>query len=223
MAFPNVDKFLVKWFLQRFEEVQLDLERFVEDTFNDLEAETEQVEIITYLTETTFTDSVQDREEGKRFAYILPHYPVAEVNFPQIAISLGQENQSDKFLGDATGESFPVTDDDGNIVAFDVQKGYLATATWQIDVVCGTKDEAIWLSRCCQRFICEALDELDQIGANEISISLADLKLDDKAMMQPMTVFNRAISISAKVANTWLKRVPAYTYRTGNNVALDGP
>ena len=137
--------------------------------------------------------------------------------FPQITVNLGEDN-SDRYMGDSTGESIPVLDGDDNLIAHDIVKGYYGKSHWLINIIAATKDETIWLSRCCQYFICLGMLELAQKGMNEIDIAMADLRPDQQQL--PMEVFNRAIKITGVTEKTWKVRVPVYDYTTGTNLAL---
>lgn len=217
MGFPNVDLLLVKIFLNGFSDAQT-LGLAIPDVFEEMD-NAEQSEIALYLSRIRATDDITERDSGQKYIYILPHFPLAGYPFPQIGISLGQENTESKFLGDQTGESQPVADTNGNIVAWDVVKGYLASATWNVDIIGATKDETIWLSRLCQYFICQHLDYLTTAGVMEVGINLSDVRIDTQ-LAQPADFFTRTVSVSARVANTWKKRIGAYTYDTGINKSL---
>jgi hypothetical protein len=214
MGFPNVDKYLVKLFFEKFAAAKTDGGFAINDTFDDLDAG-EITEITAYINRKTFTGDLRKRDDGQ--VYILPHFPLLDMPLPQIGISLGQENTADKFLNDLLGESkpYPAT---GTQTHWDIPKGYVASAIYRVDVVTATIDEAIWLARLVQRFICEAQDSLAGIGAYEIDITVADLKPEQEHL--PQTVFNRAVQISCKVQNSWTKRVPIGDYATGTNVQL---
>lgn len=223
MGFPNVDIFLCKTFAEKFAAVQADPDYTIDDLFEDLTV-LERAEIITYLQDKVFTRDLRDRHAGSdkhQRVYIVPNFPMLELPFPQIGVSLGSENTDGKFLGDCTGDAEAVTDDEGVTIAWDIPKGYYASANWNIDVLCATKDEAIWISRLCQLFICEALDELDAIGVVEVVVAAADIKLDPEHF--PLHVFNRRVMVSGRAANTWKKRISAITYLSGDNLALDTP
>lgn len=214
MGFPNVDIFLVKALNDGFKSVQMDTEFPVNDLFDDLDVQ-DRSDIATYIVRKDFTTDL--RKRGGDQVFLMPHFPLLDMPLPQIGISLGQEDTAEKFLGDVVGEAtpYPAT---GEQTHWDIPKGYWASARYQINIVAATKDETIWLARFVQRFICEKLDDLDQIGVKEVDISLADLKIEQDQV--PMTVFSRGVSISCKVANTWTKRVPAQYYQTGVNLAL---
>lgn len=215
MGFPNVDIFLVKTIIEKFQALQAAPAFTIYDLFEDL-SQPERDEITAYITRKTFTDDLREREDSQVF--IFPHFPMLNMPLPQIGVSLGQEETSDKFFGDTVGEAVAVKDINDVVTHWDIPKAYIASANYQADIVCATKDEAIWLSRFVQRFICEELDALDQIGVKQVDIGLADMVL--KQDQQPMTVFNRAVRLSCKVENTWLKRIPVQTYDSGINLAL---
>jgi len=218
MGFPNVDTYLCRKFTDHFADTQNDPTETIDDLFEDMD-EPERMEVSEYLQSTRFTRDTRDREKGRRVVYIVPHFPMTDIPFPQIGISLGTETVSDKFIGDYTGESIPVKDCQGNVVAFDIPKGYYATASWNIDVLCPTKDETVWISRFCQLFVCRLLEDLDAMGVQEVAVSLADINIQSEQF--PHAVFCRRITISGKTANTWKKRIPSHTYKTGINKALN--
>ena len=217
MGFPNVDTYLCKRFSEHFAETQNDPAGTIDDLFEDMD-DAERMEVSEYLQATKFTRDTRDREKGRR-VYIVPHFPMTDIPFPQIGISLGTESVSDKFIGDYTGESAPVEDCQSNVVAFDVPHGYYASASWNIDVLCPTKDETVWISRFCQLFVCRMLEDLDAMGVQEVTVSLADINIQSEQF--PHTVFFRRITISGKTANTWKKRIPNQAYKTGTNKALN--
>lgn len=216
MGFPNVDLQLVAIFTNSFIAAQAAPAQVIADTFGDLDP-TVQTQIAAYLTRKSFINDV--REHGGSFVYIIPSFPLSDVPFPQIAISLGQ-GDSDRFIGDETGNSTPVLDGNGATIAWNVEKGYYEKSNWNIHIVCATKDEVIWLSRLCQRFICESFDALCTAGIMEVNIFIQDLRADENTM-QPSTVFSRGIRMSATVANTWNIQIPLMAdYEVGNNTAL---
>lgn len=214
MGFPNVDIFLSAKFIERFNEVKADPTFIIEDLFDDLST-AEQQEIADYIQRKNFTDDLRERTDSEVF--IFPSYPMFSIPLPQIGISLGNEDTAEKFFDDVVGEAEPYPDL-AHITHWDIPKGYWASANYQADIVCTTKDEVIWLSRFIQRFIVEELDTMDQIGIKEVAVSLQDTMI--KTEHQPTTAFSRTVRISCKVANTWTKRVPVSTYAIGTNTAL---
>jgi hypothetical protein len=214
MGFPNVDKYLVKLFFGKFAAAKADGGFAINDTFDDLDAG-EIAEITAYISRKIFTSDLRKRDDGQ--VYILPHFPLLDMPLPQIGISLGQESTADRFLDDVAGDSTPYPAS-GTQTHWDIPKVYFGAATYRIDVVTATKDEAIWLARLTQRFICEEQDDMAGIGIFEIDITLADLKLEQEHL--PLTVFNRAVQINCKVQNSWTKRVPISNYVTGANIQL---
>lgn len=219
MGFPNVDLQLVKAFLAGFAAAKAD-PSVLDNLFEDLDAD-DIAAIKQYLSSLTVTDDVRLRKDHQRYLYVLPNFPLSQLPFPQIGISLGQDDPAERFISDYTGDPVPVLDEDDVLIGHDQEKGYLSQGNWNIDVVCATKPEAIWLSRLCQLFTCQAQDTLAQIGVIEVAVSLADIKLEPGQTTQPSEIFNRGLRISAKVANTWNKRIPlAGNYQTGINKAL---
>lgn len=215
MGFPNVDVFLVNKFIERFVEVKADPTFLIEDLFSDL-PEAERLEITTYIQRKNFTDDLRQMTDSEVF--IFPSYPMMNIPLPQIGVSLGNEDTKEKFFRDLVGEAKPYPDA-ANPTHWDIPKGYWASANYQADIVCTTKDEVIWLSRFLQRFIVEAQDELDLIGVKNISISLHDTLI--KTETQPTTAFSRTIRMNCDVANQWTKRIPVSVYTTGENIYLN--
>lgn len=215
MGFPNVDIFLVDNLLTKFNAVKAAPTDIINDLFEGFDAG-RKAEVTTYIGRKTFVTDL--RKRGGSEVYIFPHFPLLDQPLPQIAISLGQENPADRFIGDVIGDSEPVYNAEDVQTGWDIPKGYIAAVNYHIDCVCATKEEAIWLSRFVQRFVLELQGDLADIGAIEIDVSLADIKLEPEHM--PQTVFNRAVMIHGKAENRWKQRVPLTSYQTGNNTAL---
>ena len=203
---------LVKMFIAGFATIKADSTPLL-DIFGDLD-QGEIAEVAQYLGHKQFTSDIRKRDDGQ--VYILPDFPRLDMPFPQISVHVGEEGM-DRYLGDTLGESVPVMDGE-NVVAWDMVKGYLAPGNWKVNVICATKDEAIWLTRCCQYFICQNLTAMEQQGLVEVLISVMDMQ--PAPGQQPIDVCCRAIQITGKVENTWKVRVPAFSFETGNNVAL---
>lgn len=218
MAFLNIDKLLVSKFIEKFSALKEDPDFAVNDTFEDLPEEEIQ-NVLLFLSRKEFTEETRDREGSK--VYVMPNFPLSEVPFPQIAVSLGSESP-DRFLGDMVDvESTHVLNDAGDIIGYDTTKGYMSKVNLTIHCVCSSKNEAIWLTRLCQRFISESFTEFSSMGVHEIGMTLQDL-VADEGTMQPSTIFNRAIQFTATVENTWKKRtLITGTYDTGVNLALE--
>ena len=217
MGFPNVDLILKDLFLAEFAAVKAAPDFAVEDLFEDRSAG-EQAEIKTLISAKTYTDNTRDRGDGKR-VFIIPHFPAADLPFPQIGIYSGTVDENDHLLGDYTEPAQAVLDGQGQTIAWDIVKGYWESSAWNVDVVAATKDEAIWFARFCQYFICQNLADLHQKGIVEVGISMTDLRLD-KGTMQPMEYFVRGLKIHCRIANTWKSRQPVSYYETGINTAL---
>lgn len=211
MGFPNVDMFLVSLLKQKFAALKAAPDFTLNDLFDDLSND-QIADIKSYIAAKTFSDDIRDRKTGQ--VHIVPHHPLADIPLPQIGISLGNDQTAEEFLNDNVGDATPYPET-GTPTHWDIPKGYWAQANYQIDVVAATKPEAIWLSRFVQRFICEEKAALDQIGVKEIKLSLSDSRPAPE--YQPMSVFNRTVQISCKVANRWTKRIPASAYASGNN------
>lgn len=218
MGFPNVDKQLVRIIAAGFAAAKADADRMaflIGDLFDDL-TEAEQLQIGTYVSRKTFKTDVREKKGDS--VYLITSFPLIDIPFPQIAISLGV-GESDRYMGDLTGESEAIKDADDQTIGWYIEKGYYERSNWDVHVVCSTKDESIWLSRFCQRFICEAFGALSQLGINEVTIIIQDLRCEE-ATMQPSTVFNRSIKLQATVANTWKEMVSATQIAEGDNAAL---
>lgn len=217
MGFPNVDIFLASKLIERFNEAKTDPGFIVADLFDDLTTD-EQTEVTQYIQRKRYTDDLRDRTDSELF--IFPSYPMLHVPLPQIGISLGNENATEMFFRDTVGDAQPYPDE-ATQTHWAIPKAYLANATYQIDVVCSTKDEVIWLSRFVQRFITEEKDALADIGVNEVSISLQDTML--KSEHQPSTALARTVSVSCTVTNSWTTLIPVQQYAAGNNTAVVNP
>jgi hypothetical protein len=218
VGFPNVDKQLVRIIAAGFAAAKADPARMaflIGDLFDDL-TDAERTQITTYLTRKAIKTDVRDKKGDN--VYIITSFPLLDIPFPQIAISLGV-GESDRFMGDLTGESEPIKDDADNITGWCIEKGYYERSSWDTHVVCATKDEAIWLARLCQRFICEAFGQLSQLGINEVNIIVQDLRCEE-GTMQPSTVFNRSIKLQATVSNTWNEMIPTIQIAEGDNLLL---
>jgi len=219
MGFPNVDLILKDLFLREFLAAQMDPQEIISDLFEDRSSE-EQLQIGTYLRGKVFVGSNRDRSEDGKRVFILPHFPSAELPFPQIGIYHGESPSTDRFLGDIVGEATAVYADDGEtLTGWKQPYGYYEQASFNIDVITATKDEAIWLSRFCQYFICQNIGEIGAKGILEVNISLADIRLE-KGALQPLEAFVRGVRITAKLENTWNKTLPVGVYATGDNTAL---
>lgn len=212
MGFPNVDVFLVDTFLEKFAAMKLSPTFVIDDTFTDFDAGRKS-ELEAYIARKTFTDDLRNRIDQQ--VYIMPNFPLADMPFPQIAVTLGSENPSERFLSDSVGDSTPVYDVNNVQIAWDIPKGYIGSATYKIDVVTATKEEAIWISRLLQRFILESQDALAEIGALSVDLTMQDMRLEQE--QAPITVFNRSIQMTCRTENTWTIRIPYSQYGTGQN------
>jgi len=220
MGFPNVDLILRDLFLTEFQAVKSDPGFAIADLFED-RGEAEQAEITEYIINRRFTGDVQDRGDERR-VFILPHFPTSDLPFPQIGIYSGEVDGLDRVLGDYTGESEEVKNEDGTTIGWAQIKGYWEVSAWNVDVVTSTKDEAVWLSRLCQYFICQNFPEMTVKGILEVDVTMTDMRIE-KSTLQPLQYFARGLKVRAKVANTWKKRLPASYYQTGVNLALTTP
>jgi hypothetical protein len=218
MGFPNVDLILRDLFLAEFAKAKSDPTAVVADLFEDRTAG-QQSEIEQFLNSRIFTGDIRNRDTDKR-VFILPHFPAADLPFPQIGIYSGDVESNDRSLGDYQGEP-EATEINGQTV-WSQLFGYWEMSAWNIDVIAATKEETIWLARFCQYFVCQNFTELGAQGIVEIGISMADLRME-KGSLQPTQAFIRGIKIHAKVANTWSKRLEGSgTYATGDNLSLTG-
>lgn len=206
MGFPNVDIFLVSKFQKRFKGLASSDGTFIiNDLFDDLDRE-DIAAVSSYVRRKMFTTDLRDRADEQ--VYILPHFPLLDMPLPQIGVSLGNDTTAGGFLGDITEESAEVLNSTGERIGWDVQKGYLSSATYQIDIAAATKLETIWLSRFVQRFILEEQENLAQAGVLNIDISLQDMRVDQSAM--PCMVFARQVNMKCTLANAWRKRLALF-------------
>lgn len=220
MGFPNLDRFLVKTILAKLLSFQGAENYRLEQIFDDFE-EAEVAEVRQYLAGLTPTGNLRDKGKGRLF--VMPSYPLSDLPFPQIGVSVGSEDTADRFLGDETGgDPAEVFDEDENLIAWDLERGYWGSGMWMVQIMAATKEEVIWLSRLCQQAIVDGFDALDALGVKEVALAVADLRPDPQ--YYPQNLFLRGLKVTAgKVANTWLKRIPASVYRTGVNLTLTEP
>jgi hypothetical protein len=216
MGFPNVDLILRDIFIAGFAAAQNAPEATVADLFDD-RSPAEQLEVVRFLNSRTFTGDTRDRGDARR-VFILPHFPTADLPFPQIGVYSGEVDANDRALGDYQGEATEVIEN-AELVGWAQEMGYWEMSSWNIDVVTASKEEAIWLARFCQYFICQELRTLTVKGVVEVGIAMSDLRAE-KGTLQPLGMFVRGVKIHAKVANTWTKRLPLQSYASGNNLAL---
>lgn len=220
MAFPNLDLFLIDLFAAFIERIKGETDRFtLDDLFGD-RPEEEREAVALYLSGVNIAKDIREREDGERYLYIIGSFPTMELPFPQIGVYIAPEDTSDFFVGNDVGiESEAVRDGIDTIIAWDQTLGCASNGTYWCDIICNTKDEVVWLSRICQRAIIEHLDDLALLNAIEPKISMGDLKPEQEHF--PGLVFARRVTLTAKVFQTWKKRLTVGTYATGINKALE--
>jgi hypothetical protein len=216
MGSPNVDFYLVKTISEFLSEVQRDPAAVVETLFEDAPGQM-QAEIAQWIGRQTITSDFRDRREGA--LYVIPSMPLADLPFPQIAAYVGSENDTEFMLGSDDGEPTQPIMEDGEIVGWQDEMAVISSGQWRVDIVCGSRYEAIWLSRLCQLALRRKLLEMDGLGIKEVSLSLADLQLDHQRF--PQAVYARGIMMQAKVVQTWTDRLPVSFYQTGVNLAVE--
>lgn len=219
-GFLNLDLYLVELFCLYLNWVRNDPEHTaIADVFGKHTPEY-RGRIASYLASLNITTDIREREEGVRYLYILPSFPMADLPFPQIGIYLGEEVETDHYLGDiVTDEQITITGPGGEPIAVDNIYGECSQATYRADVLDNSKEAVVWLSRLCQRAIISKKSELSQLGAQEINMSLSDLKIEQEQF--PTVAFGRALTVTSKIVQTWKKREPIYTYGEGVNTALE--
>jgi len=212
MGFPNADKAIQRLLVNRFSELQDDTAFTINDLFDDLEVD-ERQKIADYIARKSFISDI--RERGDSYAYIMLSFPMIDMPMPQISVTVGND-EADRWLHDSTGiESIPVTDTNGDVVAWDITKGFYASSTINISVIATNKDEVIWLSRLCQRFIFESTEQLALQGIIELEVGMSDAQLNQDIL--PTPAMARQLRITCKTENTWKRRIPASVYATGIN------
>lgn len=222
MSVPNLDLTLIDLFKAAVEEVQdSDSQWVIDDLFAD-RSDDYLNGIKLYLSSVKVTSDMREREDGQRFLYVIPSFPMADMPFPQIGVYLAPEEVNDFFLGNSVGiETTEIKDASGTTIALEKTNGCFGQAAYWADIVANTKEEVIWLSRICQRSILVNLKGLEELGAMEIRISLGDLKLEQEHY--PAMVFARRLIFNCKLGITWTERIPlSGTYATGINKALAG-
>ena len=220
MGYPSLKLYLSDLFMSSLAAVQDNPTDLIKEIFEEPSWDnSRRCEIVNYLNGLEITDNLQERDEDKNYLYILPHFPRLDASFPQIAISTGNEGTAGRGLGDATGCSTEVLNESEEIVAYKHEYGYFATGQWNVDIVCKNPIEAEYLSILCRHVILDNLDSFATMGVLEIDLSLADLALGPD--VQPVDMFARRLTMSAKVAHTWYKQIaPLGEYKTGINTAL---
>lgn len=220
MGFPNLDLYLVDRYAERFQAAQADLDRVVDDLFED-RTEEEREEAREYLSALPVTKDLRDRAEGSLL--LIPGFPLAQLALPQITVAVLSEAGNDWPLGEGVGESEPVygnEEDPEEVTAWDVPHGYWAHCSYRTHILAETWWEAVWLSRLCQRAIVESVTTFSARGLSEITLTVNDLTLDPQHY--PNMAFGRALTLSAKVPQQWKIRKPTGTYLTGINKGLVG-
>jgi hypothetical protein len=217
MSFINIDLYLVDLFHSFIKSVQDDDNcRVIDDVFSDRPVPYREA-IKGYLRSKHITKDFGDREREDNI-YVLPSHPLRELAFPQVAIYLAEENSADWYLGGITGtDLIPI--DEPDFTGYGIENGAIAMATYRADIVANTKEEAIWISRLCQRAIYGKILELDGMGVKEAKVGMADLQLHPEHF--PSLVFGRGVFLTAKVIQTWIERQPALgTYEVGRNAGV---
>lgn len=205
MGFPNVDLYLVSRFIECFSNAKGNLDFYVSDIMEDRpDAERETIRL--YLNGLRVTSDQKDRSSEKTL-FVVPSWPMFDLPFPQIGVSLASEGTVERLLGDETGTKRTGTAIIGGVeVGFqDTEYGYWASGQWNVDVVCASKLEAVWLANLCRRFVLASFLDLDEMGVKEVTLSLADIRLEGEQL--PVPVFGRRLSIIAgRVTHTWWER-----------------
>jgi len=213
MGFPSLNFYLKKMFVRELELIQSKPATIVSQVFTDGWDDKERERIVSYLNELNVTDDRTD--VGKKYLYILPHYPLLDMAFPQIGISTGNEITAERGLGDETGEEVEIRDGSNNLIARDIERGYFCRGQYIITLL-GNYEEIIWLATLCKYIVSLRQDELDGIGFKNVDISVADLKPNPE--LTPHVLFGREVTLSGLLVNTWYKRNSvSTTYGTGGN------
>lgn len=221
MGFPDIDIWLVDKMKIWFDALKASPDFILNDTFSSL-SDTRRANIKAYVVRKKYTTDLRDRDNSTGQVFIFNHFPLSDTTLPQIAINLGSETPTEDFIGyDDGGGSTPVIQKINNVdtvVAYDSLKTYFFSTVLNIDVVAATKDESVWLSRLVQRFICDSFLDMSAVGVYEQNVSLADMKLMEEH--QPLTAFNRRVTLTCSGKNTWTLRTAAATYKTGINKGI---
>lgn len=218
MGIPNIDLYLISLLQAFFGLVKGPGAYVLDDLFAGHAAE-EIDSIKLYLATHEVTADIRKQREGQRYLYLLDSYPLADIPFPQVCVTVGDENSVEHFLGDESGTRESIEDGAGNVIAFDDEQVVMSSGTWAIDIMASTKRELVWLSRISQLAILSNLAQLHDVGLMEIDCSVADMRLDPQHF--PQTGLARRLTIRGKVRQTWNIRLEAHIYKPGANMALE--
>ncbi len=218
MGIPNIDLYLVALFRSFFVLAQGEGQTLIDDLFEG-HPQAEISSIKSYLRRHVMTSDTRQRSDDQPHIYFIENYPLADIPFPQICVTVGNETTSEHFLGDETGQQEIVTDSEGTVLAVDKENTVFSRGAWSVDVVASSKREVVWLSRLCQLAIFSNLDQLASVGLTEVDLSVADMRLDPQ--FYPQVAPARRISVTGLVSQTWSVRVEAVQYQSGINLAID--
>lgn len=221
MAIPDVDLYLVDIIIELLNGAKGDLAYLIDDVFS-LRPDSERASLREYLGGMEITDNVELRDDRKRFLYVIPSHPLMDVPFPQIAVTVPNEQINDFPLGNAPDDTpREVRDSSGEIIGYDVSQSCFAAGQWHIEVVAGTKIETVWLSRLVQVAVLRNLDQMDQIGVKNITLGMMDLQLDPKQL--PQLAYARRVQVNGLTVHEWTTRIKPSYYQTGVNLAVEQP
>ena len=217
MGFPSVKKFLVELIRSSLEEMQAEPERFIPEIFETPWTEADRTEIKGYLNGLNIATSIDEREEGKKFLYVIPHFARLDMPFPQIGITTGNEATSDWVLGNDTGESEAIYDGE-DITGYKIGQGCWSNGQWNVDILCSNPNQTEYLSVLLEYIFMTKLADFGAIGLLEVGISIADMQPNDQFI--PVDVMGRRITVTGKLCKSWFKQISASTYNTGENKDL---
>jgi hypothetical protein len=220
MALFDLDLYFVDLFATFLNGLKDNLHGGVLDDVFAMRPDEERARIAQFLTCTTFTKDVRERGEGERVVVIIPSLPTTMIPFPQVAVYLGEETSAGWSMGERADDSARPVTREGETLAWDYTYGYFAGVTCRIDILAGSREEVLWLTRLCHRALLGQTLALDALGVKEPAISLSDLQIEQQQM--PALVFGRRVTYAAKVLQTWIERKPVGCYETGVNKALAG-
>lgn len=220
MGLFSLDRWMLRTIRDRLLAARTDPARYVGDVFEEEPPEV-QAEVRAWLGAQEFSTDAKAHE--KDTVTIIPGWPLLDVPPPQVAVALLAESPSEWGLGEAAGDATPVyavgAGEGDPPVAWDREHGYRAMTNVAAQITASSWDETHWLSSLCHWAVLDQIMDLAALGVSEVSVSLNDLRPDLEKL--PSLLFARQLTLTAKVPRTYRKRIPAYTYQSGVNRALE--
>jgi hypothetical protein len=119
-------------------------------------------------------------------------YARVDVQFPAIAIVLGRESESDKYLGESAGV---VTDEEDDLFNADIT-GAIWQFVYNLEIYAENPDVVTWYYEIAKQIIQDARDFFIDRGVFEIQLSGSDMAPDPAYM--PEHLFGRQLTVECK-------------------------